>query len=97
MTSVLSTLAVVALIVGAAWMFGSFVLRWGGALLALGSLATLASTGNAIQFWLLIPAAAMWLVGHWLYSKRHGYYKSRTVEAIADRVPGSRHTRVLRP
>jgi hypothetical protein len=88
MTSVLSTGAIVALIALAGWMFGSFVLRWGGAFLGLGALAALASDGDPIMLWLLIPAALCWIAGHWLFERRHGGYKSMLAATLLERLAG---------
>ncbi len=88
MTSVLSTGAIIALVALAAWMLGSFVLRWGGAFLGLMSLAALATDGDPIVLWVLIPAALCWIVGHWLYERRHGGYKSMLAATLLDRLAG---------
>ncbi len=94
--SVLSIIATCIFAAGAFWIFGSFVLRWGGAALVVMSLLALAIDGDPIMFWGIIPGFVAWIVGHWLFSRRHGYYKSQLVETIADYAPDSRHTRVLR-
>ncbi len=94
--SVLSIIAICICAAGAFWIFGSFVLRWGGASLVLMSLVSLAVDGDPIVLWLTVPAVVAWVVGHWLFSRRHGYYKSQLVETIADYAPDSRHTRILR-
>jgi hypothetical protein len=65
--------------------------------MVLMSLLALAIDGDPIVLWLIVPALVAWLVGHWLFQRRHGYYKSQLVEAIADYAPtNSRHTRILR-
>lgn len=96
--SVLSIIAVCILALIAFWLFGSFVLRWGGGALLLLPLLALAAggAGGTMMLWLIVPASVAWVAGHWLFSRRHGYYKSQLVEVIADRVPRSRHARVLR-
>jgi hypothetical protein len=87
-TSVLSTGAIVALVALAAWMLGSFVLRWGGAFLGLMSLVGLATNGDPLMFWRLIPAAIFWVAGHWLYARRHGVYKSMLAATLLERLAG---------
>lgn len=82
MTAILSTGAILVLLALVVWMFGSFVLRWGGALLGLASLVALAVDGDPIMLWLLIPAAGCWVAGHWLYERRHGGYKSMLAELL---------------
>ncbi len=88
MTSVLSTGAIVALIALAGWMFASFVLRWPGAFLGLGSLAALASDGDPIVLWLLVPAALCWVAGHWLFERRHGAYRSMLAALLLELLAG---------
>lgn len=88
MSTVLSTGAIVALVALAGWMLGSFVLRWGAAFLGLMSLATLASDGDPIVLWVLIPAALCWIAGHWLYERRHGAYKSMLAATLLERLAG---------
>ncbi len=94
--SILSIIAICIFAAGAFCIFGSFVLRWGGGALLLLSLLTLAIEGDAIMFWGIIPGFLAWIAGQWLFSRRHGYYKSHLVEMIADYMPDSRHTRILR-
>ena len=94
--SLLSVIALSILELLAFGVFGSFVLRWGAGVLLLLSVAAIGAGGGAIMLWLAVPALAAWLVGHWLFYWRNGYYKSRIVEALADRVPGSEHPHVLR-
>ena len=88
MTAVLSTGAIAVLLALAAWMFGSFVLRWGGAFLGLMSLIGLATNGDPLMFWGLIPAAICWVAGHWLYERRHGGYKSMLAAELLERLAG---------
>lgn len=88
MSTVLSTGAIIALIALAAWMLGSFAMRWGGAFLGLMSLVGLATNGDPLMFWGLIPAAIFWVVGHWLYERRHGGYKSILAATLLERLAG---------
>ena len=70
------------------WMFASFVLRWGGAMLGLGALVATAAGDGAVMLLFLAPALVAWVVGHWLYYLSHGYYKSELVDSVASDLPG---------
>jgi len=85
-TTLLSVLAIAALAIGGTWLFGSFVLRWGGAIFAVLFLVAIATNGDPILLWGLVPAIVLWLIGHRLYEARHGHHKSRLAMAVLDRL-----------
>lgn len=58
------------------WLFGGFVLRVCGALLAVGGLASTALTGSPGMAVAAILGSLAWLAGQWLFGLRHHYYRS---------------------
>jgi hypothetical protein len=82
--SILAALLLAALLF---WMFGGFVLRVGGLVLALAGVAAMAAGGGLVMLWAVIPAALMWLGGHWLFAARHGYVKSMLADLAFERLP----------
>ncbi len=64
------------------WMFGSWLLRWGGGILIALSLASITSGETLGILWVTVPAFLLWVLGHWLYVLRHGYYRSDLVARL---------------
>jgi hypothetical protein len=58
------------------WLFGGFVLRACGALLAFGGVASTALTGSPRMAVAAILGGLAWLAGQWLFGLRHHYYRS---------------------
>jgi len=82
MTVVVLLAARALLLALAVWLFGGFVLRAGGAALALSGLALAALTGSVGMALAGILGGLAWLAGQWLFGVRHHYYRS----ALARRV-----------
>lgn len=71
----LTTVALVALAALAIWRLGSVVLRWGGALVVVASLAMTSGEPRSTVLGVVIGGVA-WLAGHWLFAVRHHVYRS---------------------
>jgi hypothetical protein len=76
MNGVLSLAACAIIVALGVWLFGGFVLRACGALLAVGGLASTAVTGSPGMAIAAILGSLAWLAGHWLFGLRHHYYRS---------------------
>lgn len=69
------------------WALGGFVLRVAGLVIALAGVAAMAAGGGLVMLWAVLPAALMWLIGHWLFAARHGYIKSTLADMAFERLP----------
>jgi hypothetical protein len=76
MSGLLSLAATGILAALAAWVIGGWVLRTGGAFLALGGLLCTADTGSLTMAVATLLGSAAWLAGHWLYAVRHHYFRT---------------------
>ena len=76
MSPLLSLLATGVLIALGLWLFGSAVLRLGGAVLAVGGLLSAAATGSLAMALTTILGVLAWLAGHWLFALRYHYFRS---------------------
>jgi hypothetical protein len=70
----MSTLALIALVLMAAWVAGGLLLRVGGPLTVLVGLA--AGPASPTGLLAVITGGIAWLAGHWLYAVRHQRYRS---------------------
>lgn len=68
MTGPLSLAASAVLVALGVWLLGGFVLRVGGAALAIGGLLVTASTGSPAVAVPAILGAVAWLAGQWLFA-----------------------------
>lgn len=89
----MSTFALIALLLIAAWVAGSLVLRVGGLLTVLVSLAAGPASPTGLP--VVIAGGIAWLTGHWLYALRHHYYRSPLarrlyLQALAPRLDPTR-------
>lgn len=71
----LTTIALVALAALAIWRLGSVVLRWGGALIVVASLAPTSGEPRSTALGVVVGGMA-WLAGHWLFAVRPHVYRS---------------------
>ena len=76
MNGPLSLAACATIAAAGVWLFGGFVLRASGALLALGGLTSTALTGSPGMAIATILGGVAWLAGQWLFGLRHHYYRS---------------------
>ncbi len=86
MTAALSLLASGILVALAVWLLGGFVLRVGGAVLAIGGLLSTAVTGSPAMAAATILGGVAWLAGHWLYAVRHHEYASPLARRVFNQV-----------
>lgn len=83
MAELAGTLALLALIGVAVWLFGSFALRAGGLLLFfLGLFGLITGTPEALV--MVVLGIGAWLGGHWLYAVKHGVHKSALAGKLLD-------------
>jgi hypothetical protein len=82
MSSVVSLAATGVLIALGVWLFGGFVLRTCGAVLALGGLASAALTGSPGMAIAAILGSLAWLAGQWLFALRHHYFRSSLARRV---------------
>jgi hypothetical protein len=82
MTGLLSLTASAVLVALGVWLLGGFVLRVGGAALAIGGLVITASTGSPGMAAAAIVGAVAWLAGHWLFAIRQHYFRSPLARRI---------------
>lgn len=81
----MSTLALIALVLMAAWVAGSLVLRVGGLLtVVVGLVAGPASPTGLLA---VIAGGIAWLAGHWLYALRHQRYRSLLARCYFEVLP----------
>jgi hypothetical protein len=85
-----ATLGLVLMAVVGCWVFGGIVLRAGGLLIAATGFALLLAEGQLVGGPLMIAGLAIWLVGHWHYALRHGFFKSAVAERLLLRSANSR-------
>jgi len=76
MTGVLSLAASAIIVAVGVWLFGGWVLRACGGLLAVGGLGSTALTGSPGMAIAAILGGVAWLAGQWLFGLRHHYYRS---------------------
>jgi hypothetical protein len=76
MSPLLSLIATGVLIALGLWLFGSAVLRLGGAVLAVGGLFSTAVTGSLAMALAAVFGVLAWLAGHWLFALRYHYFRS---------------------
>lgn len=82
MTGLLGFLALLALVVIAAWLFGSFVLRVVGLFFVVGGLLTTVVAGRPGVLPMVLIGGVLWLAGHWVHAYRHHTYLSPLAERI---------------
>lgn len=82
MSALLSLTASAVLLALGVWLLGGFVLRIGGATLALGGLVVTAATGSPGTAVAATLGALAWLAGHWLYAVRHHHFRSPLARRI---------------
>ncbi len=88
MAGVVSLAASGVLVALGVWLLGGFVLRTGGAVLAVGGLFATAMTGSLTMAATTITGAVAWLAGHWLFAVRHHYFRFPLARRIfLDRLP----------
>jgi hypothetical protein len=76
MTGVVSFAASAVLVVLGVWLLGGFLLRAGGAIVAVGGLLATALSGSLTMAAVAIAGAVAWLAGHWMFALRHHYFCS---------------------
>ena len=76
MTGVLSLAASAIIVAVGVWLFGGFVLRACGALLAVGGLGARPSPAHREWRSPRSSGGVAWLAGQWLFGLRHHYYRS---------------------
>src|ERR1700683_1435956 len=76
MSAVVSLAASGVLVALGVWLLGGFVLRTGGAFLAVGGLFATATTGSLTMAAATITGTVAWLAGHWLFALRPHYFRS---------------------
>src|ERR1700683_53353 len=90
MSAVVSLAASGVLVALGVWLLGGFVLRTGGAFLAVGGLFATATTGSLTMAAATITGTVAWLAGHWLFALRHHYFRSPLARRVfLDQLPAA--------